>query len=212
MPPRIDLRFTGAGAVPVAVGAAPWAQPGTALIAHDPHGQREKDLLGGQLREIELVTLQERDIKLVLLEAKLPIERGSRRRPIVHGQTFIDLPRDRFEAPGAGHQTFQPTVARHGEEPTARAHLTLETNPHRGSHLFAVEPIRIHAELLVEPQRLLLELGYIDLHAHTSPRREREYSIYLLLTPGNAGYTQPPQISDFGFRISDFEFATHPPV
>jgi len=192
MPPRINFRFTGASTVPVAVGAACWAQACTVLVAHDPHGQREKDLLGGQLREIELVTVQERDIKLVRSKAELRIEGYNRRRPIVHGQIFVDLPRDRLKAPGAGYRALNPTVARHIEDPTARAHLTLETNPHGDSHLFAVEPVRIHTEFLVEPQRLLLELGYVDLHAHTSPRREREYSIYLLLSPGNAGYTQPP--------------------
>jgi hypothetical protein len=72
----------------------------------------------------------------------------------------------------------------------------------------AVEPVRIHAEFLVEPQRLLLELGNIDLHAHTSPRREREYSIYLLLTPGLAGYARLPghTMQDTRCKIQDARY------
>ena len=187
LPPRIDLWFTATGAVPVSIRPATWAEARTALIAHNPHRQREKDLFGGQFLEIENIAVQKHDIEVVPFETDLRIERSGRRRPIVDGEIFVNLPRHGLETPGTGHRTLYSTVARNGEKPSARAHLTFETNPHGGRHLFAVKPTRIDAELLVEPLRILPKLGHIDLHAHTSPRREREYSIYLLLTPENDG-------------------------
>jgi len=201
LPPRIDLGFTGTGAVPVSIRPAAWAETRTALIAHDPHGQREENLLGGEVREIEHIALQEYDIEVAPIETDLGIDRGGRRRPIINGKTLVNLPGHRFEAPGTDHRTLYSAITRDGEKPVVRAHLTFETDPHGGRHLVAVESIRIDAELLVEPPRILPELGHINLHAHTSPRREREYSIYVLLIPGLAGCTRPPGRRGAGFRV-----------
>jgi hypothetical protein len=157
-PSRINLGLASAVINFVQICSATRAQAGTARLTQDPHRHREKDLLGCEFGQVELLTLQERNVEIAFIETRFSVERRRFGQVVFEREFLCDAPGHRFQAPRTGQRTLSGATAGDRKNLFVRAHLTLEANRNFSGHLIGTEPVRVNKKLLVEAKRLVLEL------------------------------------------------------
>jgi hypothetical protein len=156
-PSRINLGFASAVINLVQIRSTARAQAGATRLTKDPHGHGEQDLLGREFLQIEILTLQERNVEIALIESGFCIERRGLGQVVLEREVLRHAPRHRFQAPRARQLAVSGAAAGDRKNVVVGAHLTRKANRDLAGHLIGTESFGFYEDLLIEAQWLVFE-------------------------------------------------------